>query len=267
MSGPGRRGEPLEALASEATERKTSSNRETNSGTSTTTRGGGVTPKPRDGEPRAFPPQEKASSGRAPLLRILGVVAGIVGLFWLADQQAGDRTGPIEQRSANPPRATAPPSLGGNDEEVVARYVPPARRPTITNAVDAPVHIAPGIVWIRSGMPRVAPFRVVTPEGRDYFVKLVDATSGRDVVALFVRGGQPLDVDVPLGNYRMRYASGAQWRGERQYFGPGEMTQFSEAATTFRFFETATAYEGHVVELIKQVGGNMATRDVSREGF
>jgi hypothetical protein len=138
---------------------------------------------------------------------------------------------------------------------VTAPLPPPAARP------------ASGVLENRTGRSLEAPFSINTSPEADYFLKLVDATTGRDAITIYVRGGQPLEVLVPFGSYRLRYASGETWRGPAHLFGPGELTSYNASDAVFNFAVSGGYVNGYRVELIRQVGGNMDTRRISPSQF
>ena len=113
---------------------------------------------------------------------------------------------------------------------------------------------------------QIAPFRIVTPSGAEsYYVKLVDAFSGALVMTFFVYGGQSFETEVPLGTYRVKYATGSTWYGEDHLFGPD--TRYSEADKTFEFSVQGNQISGYTVELIRQRGGNLHTKSISANQF
>jgi hypothetical protein len=126
---------------------------------------------------------------------------------------------------------------------------------------------APGVMENRTGRPPEAPFGINTSPGADYYLKLVDATTGQDAVRIYVRGGQQLEVSVPLGSYRLRYASGEAWRGPAHLFGPGDLTSYNASDSVFDFEVSDGYMNGYTVELIRQTGGNMDTRRISPSQF
>jgi hypothetical protein len=128
-----------------------------------------------------------------------------------------------------------------------------------------PVIQYPGILYNRTGRAGVAPLNLVTREGADYYVKLVDITNGKDAVGIYVFGGQGFEVLVPLGSYEMRYASGKTWYGLANLFGPG--TRYAKAHDIFNFRATPTGYAGYTVELILQSKGNLRTTSIRPEQF
>ncbi len=124
-----------------------------------------------------------------------------------------------------------------------------------------------GVMENRTGRPPEAPFEIMTSFGADYYLKLVDTSTGQDVLIVYVRGGQRIEVTVPLGSYRLRYASGETWRGTAHLFGPGEMTSYSASESVLSFEVSGGYVNGYTVELIRQVGGNMDTRRISPSQF
>jgi hypothetical protein len=97
--------------------------------------------------------------------------------------------------------------------------------------------------------------------GADYFVKLVELRTGLPKVAYFVRGGQSLTTDVPIGAFAIKHASGKNWCGEQQYFGPG--TVFQKGTNTVFFEEDHT----YTLYLTPQRKGNFPTTIIPRDQF
>ena len=136
-----------------------------------------------------------------------------------------------------------------------AQIPPPIARP------------AAGVMENRTGRSPEAPFEIITSSGADYYLKLVDSRTGQDAITVYVRGGQRIEVTVPLGTYRLRYAAGEIWRGASHLFGPGEMTMYNESGSIFNFDVSSGYVNGYTVELIRQVGGNMDTRQINPSQF
>lgn len=128
-----------------------------------------------------------------------------------------------------------------------------------------PVPVEPGLMFNRTGKEELAPLAILTAPGRDYFVKLVDPKSKQPAVAIYVRGGEPADVTVPLGPYEMRYASGMVWYGPESLFGPE--TVYSKVGDVLNFREENEKYRGYTIELRLQQGGNLETVGISAEDF
>lgn len=79
----------------------------------------------------------------------------------------------------------------------------------------------------------LAPFQVKTESGDNYLIKLVDPQTRKDVVRMYVVGGQTADFQVPLGDYEVLSASGVNWYGDELLFGP--QTAYSKLDTVSRF--------------------------------
>ena len=110
-----------------------------------------------------------------------------------------------------------------------------------------------------------APFKITTSPGENFYVKLVDIPGGNPAITFFVRGGDTTEMDVPLGTYSLRYASGNTWYGTTCLFGRN--TTYFEADTTLAFYRSGTQVVGHRVELIRQIHGNMDANKISAGRF
>lgn len=129
-----------------------------------------------------------------------------------------------------------------------------------------PVSIMQGVQNVFTQAEQIAPLSIRTSAGEEsYFVKVVDAYSQNSIITLFVHGGQTLKVNIPLGTYRIKYATGKTWYGEQHMFGPN--TRYSEADKTFTFSVNGDQISGYTIELIKQVNGNLRTKSLSAGQF
>jgi len=129
-----------------------------------------------------------------------------------------------------------------------------------------PLELPPGgqVHYYSAGEP-LAPLSINTAIGSNYFIKLVDPNTGAQVMTLFVRGGQRVKTNVPLGNYELRFASGTDWYGEEYLFGAE--TVCAKADPEFRFYQDDTSIMGHTLSLIKQADGNLHTRRITAKEF
>jgi hypothetical protein len=122
-----------------------------------------------------------------------------------------------------------------------------------------------GYIFYEIGYDRVCPLTVVTQGDYGYYIKLVNAYDETEILTFFVQPGQTVDIDVPLGDYYIRYASGLTWYDEVDLFGPD--TAYSEAGDIFYFTEDEENYYGYTVELYMQEGGNLDTYDIAPGDF
>ena len=74
-----------------------------------------------------------------------------------------------------------------------------------------------------------------------------------------------LEVNLPVGSYTIKYASGQDWYGPEYLFGKD--TSYSKADQVFSFQFDGYQYNGYTVELIKQVNGNLQTNSIGQDQF
>ncbi len=114
-----------------------------------------------------------------------------------------------------------------------------------------------------------APFEIHTAVGANYFIKLEDAVTREPIQTFFIRGGQTMQSNVPLGQFVLKYATGNSWCGENDMFGTE--TEFHKADAVLRFSrqnsDDGYTMIGNTIELILQVNGNLKTSRISREAF
>jgi hypothetical protein len=110
-------------------------------------------------------------------------------------------------------------------------------------------------------MDRVAPLHIRTAPGQNYLVRLYDAESNRMVLSVFVHGGQLETVMVPIGSFTVKFASGSQWYGYWQLFGPDTVYTKAERIMTF------TGSNSWEVTLYAVSNGNMHLTPISADQF
>lgn len=108
----------------------------------------------------------------------------------------------------------------------------------------------------------VAPLNIKTSaEGNyHYFVKIINAGDNQELGSYFIRSGGALDIQVPVGTYEIKYATGKQWYGEDYLFGPE--TSYNKADSLFTFGFDGYQYSGYSIELIMQQDGNLSTSGI-----
>jgi hypothetical protein len=144
-------------------------------------------------------------------------------------------------------------------------YAPPAP-PPVSRPVLIPERLPPhGYTQNFTGRQALAPFSIQSSGSGYYFVKLVDVSTGADAVHLFVHGGRTIEIDVPLGSYYLKYATGQTWYGLDDFFG--HETAYSKASTILTFSSDSYRYRGNSVTLYRVKGGNMHTQGISKNNF
>jgi len=112
---------------------------------------------------------------------------------------------------------------------------------------------------------RVAPFTVETSYGSNYVVKLKDYYTKEAVMTIFVKGGDTIKTDVPIGTYEVTYASGDKWYGYNYLFGPE--TGYSKANSSFSFNFNGYSYSGYTITLYRVSNGNLRTQGINSSQF
>lgn len=122
-----------------------------------------------------------------------------------------------------------------------------------------------GTWWKYTSEDLIAPLKISVSRGQHYYAKLTDAYTGEMVLAIFIRSGRTVELEVPTGRYNLRYAAGETWYGREHYFGPD--TRYMKTEDTFNFEVVGRQVQGHRIELIMQQGGNLSTDLIPEEKF
>lgn len=111
----------------------------------------------------------------------------------------------------------------------------------------------------------LAPFKIVTSGSGHHFVKIEDYDTGVTKLKIFVRKGETVETKLPLGKYKMKYAVGDNWYGEKDLFGKD--TIYSKSDDVMLFEHRGNEIIGHTVELFLQKNGNLITKEISANEF
>ncbi|EON17350.1 hypothetical protein C265_22976 [Cupriavidus sp. GA3-3] len=97
-------------------------------------------------------------------------------------------------------------------------------------------------------------------------VKLEEWNTRRPVLMTFVPGGSTAKLEVPLGIYRIKIASGDTWYGMDDLFGPSTRVQTAEKP--LQFYAEGNTITGHTLHLQTAAGGNrFPTAEAARREF
>ena len=131
-----------------------------------------------------------------------------------------------------------------------------------------PIDVVPGLMWNRSGLPAIFPLQIKTPVGKNYFLTLIDAETGKETLAAFINGGTFFKVLVPPGSFVVRFAAGDIWQGEAQRFGPGAMTTVLELEQPLTFKVAGAGKKaGHLVNLTVDARGRLVTGEMKAQSI
>jgi len=161
------------------------------------------------------------------------------------------------------------------NHQPTTRYQPPPQQSpirtpaprTVQNSFNEPALTLPSSGFLRSHTSEkgIAPLRIETRGSSNYLVKLENQTTGLNILDVFVRGGEAIEIEVPLGNYIVKYASGRTWYGYQHLFGP--QTRYSAADSVFRFNKTGNQISGYTITLFNVANGNLETRSIPASQF
>ena len=132
-----------------------------------------------------------------------------------------------------------------------------------------------GIIKNYTHRKPIAPLKIITPNyqfprygtihNENFYIKLIDSTSGRLAVTIFVRPGSSFEIAVPTGVYEMRYASGKTWYGEKDLFGPE--TSYNKSDNLLSFLDKGYYLQGQSLTLYKTPNGNLSTQEIDASDF
>ena len=105
-------------------------------------------------------------------------------------------------------------------------------------AGNAPLEVATppalGIPRYHTSEANVAPLKITTQSGCNYFVVLRDYKTRMPKVDVFLQGGQESEFMVPAGEFVIEYSAGITWYGYENLFGPETQTATASGVATFK---------------------------------
>ena len=128
----------------------------------------------------------------------------------------------------------------------------------------------------------VAPFEINAGFGCNYYVYLKyvrdpsstsvlrhlnsEATPPyEDDISFYVESGKNVEIEVPIGVYKLYYASGDEFFGPETLFG--EDTQYAVSDQDITFYGDDQYIHGCSITLYKVVNGNLSTENISEDEF
>ncbi len=143
-------------------------------------------------------------------------------------------------------------------EETPTPYLPP-EQPTPTN----------GHIFKQPTQECIAPFTIETQaqDSNDYYIYLqhCDGNSSEYDISFFVQGGNTVEIEVPLGTYKIYYCSGSKWYGTEYKFG--ENTQYSTSDDLLEFYHDNEYVYGNTITLYPVSYGNFETEYIDEYEF
>src|SRR3546814_12633258 len=100
----------------------------------------------------------------------------------------------------------------------------------------------------------VSSFLTVETADSNAVVQLIDPTTGRHAISIYVSKNDRIRVPVPQGTFRLRLIEGQKWHGPVRYFGSN--TSYETAAELIIFAPRA----GHIIDLHRKPAAHPQTR-------
>lgn len=110
-----------------------------------------------------------------------------------------------------------------------------------------------------------APLRIVASNSGNYYIRIENIVTKKTIQTIFVRSGETIEVEVPLGSYIIKYAVGEKWYGENYLFGSS--TSYYKADEIFNFHLEGEQVLGYLIRLRKQISGNLREQAIPPDEF
>ena len=112
---------------------------------------------------------------------------------------------------------------------------------------------------------RKPPFKINNSPDANRLVKLIRLSDGAEVMSIFIRTNESIELGVPPGIYRLKIASGQSWYGDAVRFGPN--TSYSVLDSTFTFRVEGIQLLGHELSLTRVRDGNLRQAPLEASDF
>jgi len=109
------------------------------------------------------------------------------------------------------------------------------------------------------------PLKVTNSPGANSLLKLIRTSDGVEVMSIFIRAGQTVELGVPVGSYKAKIASGQTWYGDAIRFGPN--TSYAALDTVLEFSIQGSQLLGHELTLTRIKDGNLKEVPLSADEF
>ncbi|MCD8391006.1 MAG: DnaJ domain-containing protein [Firmicutes bacterium] len=163
-----------------------------------------------------------------------------------------------------------------NHPSTSTTYTTPAPAATRTPTPATPTPYVPpeqplpdnGYVFKYPAHECVAPLTIETNEDSylNYYIYLQYCGESQDYdISFFVRAGCTVDIDVPIGTYKLYYCTGYTWYGTDYKFGSG--TAYSTSDDLLEFYYDDYSVWGHTITLYPVTGGNFDTEYINENEF
>ena len=135
----------------------------------------------------------------------------------------------------------------------------------ILAGLEPPLETVTRSLFLANGYKVQAPFNIVADSDRSAYAKLRSIESGLDVMTVFIKAGETFKGKAPLGNFEFVYASGENWYGENDLFGPRTTLRKSEG--NLSFMREGQTLRGTTITLRRVKDGKFRTTGIDKSEF
>lgn len=177
---------------------------------------------------------------------------------------------------------TSPGSANSSENALSDYYYKLLGSAPSSTATPRPVSTYNGQVLIVPDYTRVCPLEIKADTGSDYYIYLdyqrapTYTTESRQLgslarapyesdIAFIVKSGRTVEVDVPIGVYKLYYATGTTFYGTKLLFG--DNTRYYDSDDLLTFYAGNEYYNGHTITLYSVYDGNFDTDEISEKNF
>jgi len=106
---------------------------------------------------------------------------------------------------------------------------------------------------------------ITDPSGPNYFIKLQSNDSKKVALTAFIKAGDTVLLQIPVGAYSVKFASGSVWYGTKFLFG--DATDYSRIKDPLIFSIEDNQTKGHSLTLKSVLNGNLKRQNISPNDF
>lgn len=188
----------------------------------------------------------------------------------------------IPKDSSTPTATTKGNDAGTNPASNYYSLINDTLKGATPTATPKPALIYNGRKFITPDYSPVCPFEVNAGSDGDYYIylkyqkaptysqesrtRLAAASAPYESdIAFIVKAGQSYELDVPIGVYKLYYATGKTFFNTSILFG--DTTRYYESDELLTFNASGNYYNGHTITLYEVVNGNLDTDEISEKTF
>ncbi len=210
----------------------------------------------------------------------LVVVLCIIGIYLLTRGRASSSSPSSTLASST---VTPKPTVNPTARPTPVPTAKPTPRPTpVPTPTPTPYPVYNGKIIINPDYKQVCPFSVDVGTGQNYYIRLKyigeptftiekrtkkegSGTSYNSDIAFYVKSGQTVEIDVPIGEYKLYYACGETFYGPKLLFG--DNTACYTSSETLEFYTDSEYYRGVSLTLYSVYNGNYSTQSIDDSSF